>query len=358
MALSSGRSLLGVIGNILDLSKIEAGKVALESVDFDLRRAIGDAAGVWRAQASAKGLEFGLQMAPDSPALVRGDPHRLRQVLDNLIGNAIKFTERGEVSLLVEAVRTEGSKRTLRFTAADTGIGLRPDQAARLFSPFVQADASTTRKYGGSGLGLAICKQLVELMGGQIGIESREGEGSTFRFTAVFETAAEADLAPADGAAAKPAGARRGARILVADDDLTNRTVALAQMGKLGHIAEAAVNGAKALEAMRQGRYDLVLMDCEMPVMDGYEATRRIRELDGPRVPVVALTSHASTGDRDRCLREGMDDVLTKPVDMGRLAETLAKWLPERGGAGEAVAVFDAEEFERSKSAIERDGWL
>jgi len=362
VALASGRNLLALVGDILDLSKIEAGKIAFESLDFDLRRTVEDAAEIWRVQANAKGLAFGIRIDPETPALLRGDPNRLRQVLNNLTANAIKFTGRGEVALHVEPASEDGGKVTVRFAVADTGIGIRPDQAAALFSPFVQADISTTRIYGGTGLGLAICKQLVELMGGQIGIESREGEGSTFWFTAVFERPPEAvlgssaELASASlpKSAGQRIGARDDARILIADDSSTNQTLALAQLEALGYRAGTAANGAEAVEALRQGGYDLVLMDCEMPLMDGYEATRRIRESGNPRVPVIAVTAYASPDDRHRCIRVGMDDVLSKPVDLQRLTEVLAKWLPghdlpdavpaARQAAPErAEAVFDAE---------------
>jgi CheY-like chemotaxis protein/HPt (histidine-containing phosphotransfer) domain-containing protein len=323
-------------------------------------------------QANAKGLAFGSRVTPETPAFLRGDPNRLRQILNNLAANAVKFTERGEVALNVELVSEDDGKVTVRFAVTDTGIGIRPDQAQALFSPFVQADVSTTRKYGGTGLGLAISKQLVELMGGKIGLESREGEGSTFWFTAVFETPLEPALAstvePASTSRQTPAGERIGGcfvvpcgvghevRILIAEDNPTNQAVALAQLEKLGYKADAVANGAEALEALQHGGYDLVLMDCEMPTMDGYEATRRIRESSNPHVPIIAVTAHAMSGDRDRCLREGMNDFLSKPVDLQRLAEVLAKWLrgPDSQGAArtaeeaaseQAVAVFDSEAF-------------
>jgi len=229
---------------------------------------------------------------------------------------------------------------TVRFSVADTGIGIQPDKAESLFAPFTQADASTTRKYGGTGLGLAICKQLVEMMGGKIGADSRGGTGSTFWFTAVFDLAAQ-ELKKEHR---EPGSARvemlREARILVAEDDAVNRYVAVAQLRMLGCRADAVNDGAAAAEAVRQGVYDLVLMDCEMPVMDGFEATRRIRASGNPDIPIIALTAHAISGDRDRCFAVGMNDYLSKPVELKRLAEVLARWLPETSGAS-----FDAEDL-------------
>jgi len=375
VAQASGRALLTLINDILDLSKIEAGKVVLESLDFDLRRTVEDVIELLHVTATAKGLAFGSQVAPGTPTLLRGDPNRLRQVLTNLAANAIKFTARGEVALKVELLSEDDGKATLRFAVTDTGIGIPPDQASALFSPFVQATLSTTRKYGGTGLGLAISKQLVELMGGAIGLDSREGEGSTFWFTVAFETRPEAVLAsdvqpvPAiqqkstseriDGRSVVPCevtGGKGEARILLAEDNPTNQFVALAQLAKLGYKADVVANGAEAVEAIERGRYDLVLMDCEMPIMDGYEATHRIRQSRYPRIPIMALTAHAMSGDRDKCMRAGMSDFLSKPVDLRQLAEVLATWLPgpdprgsvptvEPATSEPAVSVFDSESF-------------
>ena len=340
VAQTSGRALLALIDDILDLSKIEAGKVQLENLPFDLRRTAHDVIEILRVQASAKGLAFGLRVSPQLPTLMRGDPHRLRQVLTNLAANAIKFTSHGEVAVDLQLEGSAGGQVTVRFAVTDTGIGIQPDRAAALFSPFVQADASTTRKYGGTGLGLAISRQLVERMGGTIGLDSREGEGSTFWFTAVFEALPEPVAPPA--ALQPPLPARpvpRWARILIAEDNRTNQLVGLAQLAKLGYQAHAVANGLEALEALQHDAYDLVLMDCEMPAMDGYEATRCIRRSGNLQLPIIALTANAMTEDRDRCLREGMNGFLSKPVDLCKLAEVLAAWIPgpERPAAAPAV---------------------
>jgi PAS domain S-box-containing protein len=333
----SGRTLLALIDDILDLSKIEAEKVALEHVDFDLRRTAEDAFRALRSRAAVKGLAFSWRASLETPSLLRGDPYRLRQVLLNLTANAIKFTERGKVEVRMEVKNRSTGQATLLFSITDTGIGIRPDQGAALFSPFVQADASNTRKYGGTGLGLAISKQLVAMMGGKIGFHSEEGQGSTFWFTAVFEVPPAAAMASGpDGTSSQsvpapgPLGrARWGARILVAEDDRTNQRVLLGQLEKLGYQAWAVSSGGEAVEALRREKYDLVLMDCQMPGMGGLGATRRIRDLGLPDIPIIAVTADAMVGDRQRCIGGGMNDYLPKPVELRLLAEVLDKWLPQ-----------------------------
>jgi PAS domain S-box-containing protein len=333
VAQDSGWTQLALINDILDLSKIEAGKIALANLSFDLRHTVDDVVQLLRGPADAKGLSVHSCVLSGIPHLLSGDVRRLRQILTNLTANAIKFTERGEVTLVAVLEGEGNGKVTVRFTITDTGIGIRPDQVAALFSPFVQADASTTRRYGGTGLGLAISKQLVGLMGGTIGVDSQEGQGSTFWFTAVFESAVPRQQPTSEGEG-KRVGERREppllgrtARILLAEDNITNRFVALAQLRKLGYEATAVNNGAEAVEAVQQGSYDLVLMDCQMPVMDGFEATSRIRKSIHPSIPIIALTAGAMQEERDRCLSE-MNDYLSKPTDLARLAELLARWLP------------------------------
>jgi CheY-like chemotaxis protein/HPt (histidine-containing phosphotransfer) domain-containing protein len=337
VAHASGRVLLALIDNILDLSKIEAHKIVLENLNFNLLDTIEDVAQLLQVQAAAKGLQIRWNVPPEIPPL-RGDAYRLRQVLTNLVSNAVKFTERGEVTIDAAIESQDNGAATIRFGVTDTGIGIRADQVHSLFSAFTQADSSTTRKYGGTGLGLVISKQLVEMMGGSIGVNSREGQGSNFWFTAVFalpssgqQQAASESREQRPGATYCPAPAVRDARILLAEDNATNREVALAQLRMLGYTAIAVTNGAEAVQAVHDGGYHLVLMDCAMPVMDGFEATRRIRESVDANIPIIAVTADAMPADRDRCLNEGMNDYLAKPVDLGRLKDVLAKWLPKSG---------------------------
>ncbi len=344
----SGKVLLALIDDILDLSKIEAGKITLERLDFDPRRTIEDVVEILSVQASAKGVYLHFHVAAEIPRLLRGDALRLRQMLTNLSANAIKFTERGEVSLQVELLSRLEGRTSVRFSVTDTGIGIKSSEMKALFSPFVQADVSTTRKYGGTGLGLAICKHLAEMMGGTIGVESQEGKGSTFWFTAVFDDAGPGQqevAAPRRGT--KDSGGRlsapqRTARILVAEDNATNRIVALAQLKKLGYQADAVTNGVEAVEAVAGGQYGMVLMDCQMPVMDGFEATRRIRATASHAgLPIVALTANAMSSDRERCMTAGMSDYLAKPVELGQLAEKLEIWLAAEPQQNAAPAAED-----------------
>jgi two-component system, sensor histidine kinase and response regulator len=462
----SAEGLLAIINDILDFSKVEAGKLHFEELDFDLRQTVDMTADLLAESAFAKGIELAAFVEPDVPVALRGDPGRVRQVLTNLIGNAVKFTERGEVVVRVAVEATPSPEQALlRFEVRDTGIGIAQANLARLFEAFTQADGSTTRKYGGTGLGLAISKRLVELMGGQIGVTSAPGEGSTFWFTAclkihangVAEPPSPADVegryvlvvddnetnriilrhqlaawgvrthvvssgadalvalheaaaagcpfdvaiidhqmpgmdgmalaramrlrrdaaetriimmtsignpAPADqlaatgidvcltkpvkqarireclahmlasgsatasaapaGSEATPAPVTKG-RVLVAEDNSVNQRVAQLHLRKLGYVVDVVGNGAEAVDAVSRVPYDVVLMDCQMPEMDGYEATRTIRD-QGRDIPIIAMTANALNGDRERCLEAGMDDYISKPVDMQQLRTVLARF--------------------------------
>ncbi|QQS55705.1 MAG: response regulator [Candidatus Competibacteraceae bacterium] len=481
---SSAESLLAIINEILDFSKIEAGKLELEMLDFDLRTTVEDTVEMLAVKAQEKGLELNCLIDPGAPSLLlRGDPGRLRQILINLVGNAVKFTSRGDVTIRVGVAAENDRQVTLSFQVSDTGVGIPSDRVGALFAPFVQVDGSTTRKYGGTGLGLAISRQLVELMGGRISVDSIEGRGSTFQFTLVFgkqakplipdqpqvdlegmkvlvvddheinrllvttllnswhcrfaeathadealtllrQAAREDDpfhvalldmqMPEVDGAElgrriktcpevertplvmmtsmgqrgdatrlqkigfvgyfTKPVRqshlheclamirsrvtqarertadqmitrhlitevTRRRVRILLAEDNVINQRVALAILKKLGYRADAVANGKEAIAALRDIPYDLVLMDCQMPEMDGYEATRSIRAPQSgvlrPTVPIVAMTANAMKGDREKCLEAGMDDYISKPVQPRDLADMLERWLG-RGQEGSA----------------------
>jgi CheY-like chemotaxis protein len=277
-------------------------------------------------------VRFEGQIEDNVPPVVAGDAFRLGQVLLNLVGNAVKFTERGRVSVDVVLASAEGDSLELEFQVRDTGIGLSAEQRERLLAPFSQADASSTRKYGGSGLGLAIAKQLVELMGGRIWVESVQGLGSCFSFTARFRRVDAGVVLPAVDAPVVDSTAAQarlaGARILVAEDNEFNQILIEELLVRCGASITMCTNGREAVDALRRDRYDVVLMDVQMPVMDGYEATRQIRAIpELSRQPIVALTASAMADDRQRCLDAGMDDFETKPIDPDHMYVTLAKWL-------------------------------
>lgn len=318
----STRSLLRIINDVLDFSKIDAGRLEMEEAEFDLASLLREVLNLNLPLAWQKGLELILTETPNLKAPLLGDEVRLQQILNNLIGNALKFTSQGRVSLSVRLLdddRDEGRVR-LEFTVRDTGIGFGPEQAERLFVAFNQADTSTTRKYGGTGLGLAISKSLVELMGGEIWTESRPGEGAAFHFTARFKHAAGAALKKASDPAqnetekAELAARIKGAKILLVEDNEVNQLVARRIMEKAGLMVSIADNGLRALESLEADQFDLVLMDIQMPEMDGLEATRRIRA--NPRwadLPVVAMTAHALPGDQESFIKAGMSGYVSKP---------------------------------------------
>ncbi|HET8549334.1 MAG TPA: ATP-binding protein, partial [Bryobacteraceae bacterium] len=425
----SAEYLLGIIDDVLDFSRTEAGRLDIEEIEFALSPCVDDVVELFAEEADARGLELACDIAEEAPEIVRGDPKRLRQVITNLLGNAIKFTEAGQVVIRVEVVSRAAEHVVLRFAVCDTGIGITAEQMERIFQPFCQADGSTTRKYGGTGLGLSICRALVRLMGGEISVSSAPGRGSTFTFDvqlgvpAVQPPDTEANLrgvplhlavraslmrdivaaharawgmdvrllshaselsaegillaepealtgsepprcplfvlrnfarragesaAAANGAAAvvtMPVRLRRlraelsrvlaaerstaavRSRILIAEDNAVNQTIARRLVEKLGYEATVVPSGVEAVEAATTGQYALVLMDCQMPSMDGFAATAEIRRREhGTRLPVIAMTANVLDGDRDRCLAAGMDAYITKPVNADELAAMLRRW--------------------------------
>jgi len=340
----SGQSLLGLINDILDFSKIEAGRLDIESVDFDLRATVTDVVDAARFSATEKGLAFELDIDERLPGRVTGDPLRLRQVLTNLVSNAIKFTERGHVSVVATLASAPGEARaTVRFEVRDTGIGMNEETLAKLFKPFTQADMSTTRQYGGTGLGLVISRQLAELMGGSITISSVVDFGSRAQFEVPLGVA-KASGDPEHAASMILPRLGSDGRILLAEDNLVNREIALSFLETLGYPPESvdtAANGREAVQKVRDGGYGLVLMDCLMPEMDGYEATAEIRALESSgalgrgaaRLPIVALTANAMAGDRERCLAVGMSDYLSKPYTAADLRRMLDRWISATPGS-------------------------
>lgn len=335
MVESSAESLLIILNDILDFSKIEAGKLALESIPFALRELVDQTVGTFRPRTREKGIEIAAAVEDGIADDLIGDPGRLRQVLINLIGNAVKFTERGRISVEVarDGKDDDGTER-LRFTVRDTGIGIPDEKMAAIFAPFEQADGSTTRKYGGTGLGLTISSKLVSLMGGRIGVESRPGRGSAFHFTTRFARAktkaetAESNCKPRSHTLERLAG--RSLRILLAEDNPVNRLLAVRLIERRGHTVRVVQDGREAVEAWERQRFDLILMDVHMPLMGGFEATAAIRAKEAERrvaarVPIVAMTASAMIGDRERCLEVGMDGYVSKPVRERQLWETVAE---------------------------------
>jgi signal transduction histidine kinase/HPt (histidine-containing phosphotransfer) domain-containing protein len=331
MVLDSAESLLGIINDVLDFSKIEAGKLTLDEECFDLHLLVRDIMKSMLVRASDRNLRLDCRIQDGTPRLVVGDPHRLRQVLVNLLGNALKFTEQGHVLLSLRAEPAESGQLSILATVSDTGIGIAPEQHDVVFRAFEQGDNSTSRKYGGTGLGLAICQRLVDLMGGRIWFESQPGHGSDFHFTVRYGMPSPEQCAATDAAQAvprAPAQPARPLRVLLAEDSLYNQRLAIGLLKKQGHTVIVAENGRQALEQLAQGTFDLVLMDVQMPGMDGFDATRDIRSREaqcGGHVPIIALTAHAMKGDRERCLEAGMDAYVSKPVR----ARTLYKVLDE-----------------------------
>ncbi len=358
---SSGETLLTIINDILDFSKIEANKLQLELIDLDIRKIASETRDLLNSKAQQKGVVIATEIHDDVPQFLRGDPVRIRQILTNLIGNAVKFTERGSITITCTVERQMGTRVGLRFSVVDTGIGIPEDAQKRLFQPFTQADGSTTRKYGGTGLGLAIAKQLAELMGGTVGLQSAVGEGSSFWFTAVLEKQSEEDIERQ-----KIASVEKGKtihrlpaslQILLVEDNLVNQKVAVRMLQKMGCTPAIANNGREAVEAISTQRFDILLMDCMMPEMDGFEATEAIRLLNSlaEQPVIIAMTASILQSERDRCLAVGMNDYLPKPINKDSLFAMLKKWVkvpPEDPSENEAASPIPALTEEQSPMSV------
>ena len=345
---TSCEALLLIINDVLDFSKIEAGKLELEIIDIDLAQVLRGTVLLLQEKAKAQGLELRASIDSHVPTQLRADGGRLRQVLINLIGNGLKFTAAGHVTVHVSMDHQDDNTVALRFRITDTGIGISTDAQQRLFHSFVQADCSMTRRYGGTGLGLAICKQLVTRMGGEIGVESSPGNGSTFWFTVPVAkqlTHAQSSVlgthppAQLDASPGEPGQRLPQARILIAEDNAVNQRVATAQLARLGYESAAVVvNGREVLEALDRIPYDIVLMDCQMPELDGYETTKRIRNVAGHQPYIIAMTANAMEGDRELCLAAGMDGYIAKPMRTADLRAALGKVRIVQGEPQEALA--------------------
>ncbi len=327
---NSARSLLNIVNDVLDLSKIEAQKLEFFNEDFDLHHEMRDIVKVFDIRCRQKGLELTLRILPDLPQYVNGDATRLRQILTNLLGNAVKFTHQGKIVLTAGKTEENNEHVMLIFSVRDTGIGIGESKISRLFQNFEQLDSSYSKIYGGTGLGLAISKQLVEMMGGTIRVSSKIGYGSTFGFTAKFRLAekmpASSDLPLMPQ---KPSVSDTISKILVAEDNKVNQTIISYFLGKGGYEMRFVSDGIEALAALEQEKFDLILMDVQMPEMDGLEATRRIRE-NKNSIPIIALTAYAMKGDKERFLSAGMNDYLTKPVKMEELLNMIEKFRSSR----------------------------
>ncbi len=347
-ALDSAETLLTIINDILDLSKLDAGKAEVETLDFDATALIEGVVALLQVRANAKGIALRTQIAEDMPARLRSDPTRLRQILFNLVGNAVKFTEVGGVLVRAVVESVHGDTCELRVEIVDTGIGIAPDQLPNLFEPFHQAESGMTRRFGGTGLGLAIVRRLIHLMGGSVTVRSESGMGSTFTVLLPCQIAVLPRIVARDAGAAPLPRHAKETRILIAEDNAINRELATQMLARLGLTATTVNNGREAVAAATGGLFDIILMDIQMPEMDGLAATAAIRKLPGllARVPIVAVTANAMVGDRERYLAAGFDDYLAKPLRLDQISEIIMRWTGEaspsrsprtgRAGGGDA----------------------
>ena len=340
---SSADSLLSLINDVLDFSKIEAGKFDFEVIRFSMRGVLSDVENILRTRANEKGLEFKIFTEHAIPELLMGDPHRLKQVILNLANNAVKFTTKGHVKIFINLIEKTRADLQLKFEVHDTGIGIREEARKNLFKEFTQLDASTTRKFGGTGLGLSISKKLTHLMKGDIGVESREGSGSNFWFTARFGKVKESKKKSGKANQEKKkfiSKLDKDLSVLLVEDNKINQKIAIFNLQKAGYLIDLAENGEEAVQKFQTGKYDLILMDILMPVMNGFKATEQIRAIESQkkthdfgsneRIPIVALTANAMKGDREACLAAGMDGYISKPFKQGELVELLKNIISQK----------------------------
>ncbi|MCP4700681.1 MAG: response regulator [Gammaproteobacteria bacterium] len=349
---ASTESLLAIVNEILDLSKIEAGRLKLENVEFPLRETIEETVKLFAGRARGKGLKLFYVISSQLPDNVQGDPLRLRQILNNFISNAVKFTEQGEISVHASMPKQKEDRVVTLFEIRDSGIGIAPEVYTKIFESFSQADGSTTRKYGGTGLGLTIAKQLIELMDGAIDVESQPGQGSTFRFTVRFGKALCVPVPRRQAPDVAAPAIKSDLRVLLAEDSKINQTVALEMLSTIGVCADVVENGSQVLEALAGKSYDVIFMDCQMPEMDGFQATHEVRRQEKGQkkhIPIIALTANAMPGDRKLCLEAGMDDFLSKPFKREQLHKLLVRW------TGMAAGTKPQKPPDTAKNAIEEE---
>ncbi len=330
---SSGDSLLSIVNDILDLSKIEASKLELETLRLDIRKCIEECLSVAALRAKSKGIGLECSIDPDIPEILFGDPGRFRQIINNFLSNATKFTELGQVSLEAELISDQAESVVIKIAISDTGIGIPKEKQDELFQPFTQVDGSITRKYGGTGLGLAISKQLANLMGGDIGMESEMRSGSTFWFTCVLRKNMDSADQPEQQDYPVPTSRQKrlnSVRVLLVEDNVTNLLLATKLLEKMGCDIQSAENGLIAMNILSKTRFDIIFMDCQMPVMDGYETTRNIRAgkagNENKDAPIIAMTAHAQIGDREKCIASGMNDYMPKPLNRKMLSAIVDRW--------------------------------
>ncbi|MDD4588462.1 MAG: ATP-binding protein, partial [Heliobacteriaceae bacterium] len=365
----ASKALLHIINDILDFSKIEAGKLTMEEIGFSIRAVVETAGALQAPRFRKKGLALHILIKPDVPEVVTGDPARLGQVLNNLLGNAVKFTDTGEISVVVETVGQTEEGVEIGFAVNDTGIGIAPEEIKRLCQPFTQGDLSTTRKYGGTGLGLAISAELIRLMNGTMTIKSEVGKGSQFYFTARFKRGvAEVHRNEERRQKDKPAAQESppgmpgvtAPRLLVVDDNSVNRQIVVKMLANRGMACDLAASGKEVVQAVREKEYDLVFMDCQMPEMDGYEATARIRELEGEQrhTVIIAMTADAMAGAREKCLQAGMDDYISKPIDFTLFFALLERYYGAKQKAAAVTAIVEESltAFMAATGLPEKDG--